>query len=162
MLNLFKTLMSRSTPGRELVAVASGRLVPLETVGDPAFARKMVGDGVAIELVDDTIVAPASGRLAMLFSSMHAFGLVLPNGVEILVHIGINTVSLGGAGFQCLAKKNDTVRAGDPIITVDRKLLIQKGYDPVTMVIVTDQKDCSFDFVRTGTVIRGESVIASF
>jgi glucose-specific phosphotransferase system IIA component len=162
MLNLFKTLISRSTAGREIVAAASGRLVSLEEVSDPAFAKKMLGDGVAIELIDDTIVAPAFGRLAMLFSSMHAFGLVLPNGVEILVHIGINTVSLGGVGFQCLAKKNDVVRAGDPVITVDRKLLIQKGYDPVTMVIVTDQKNCNFNFVRTGNVTRGESVIASF
>lgn len=162
MLNLFKTLMSHAPVDRKIVAAANGRLIPLEEVQDPAFAQKMIGDGVAIELIDDVIVAPASGRLAMLFSSMHAFGLVLPNGVEILVHIGINTVSLGGVGFQCSARTNDLVKVGDPIITVDRKLLIQKGFDPVTMVIITDPKNCDFHFVRTGTAVRGESVIASF
>ncbi|MGT2949086.1 glucose PTS transporter subunit IIA [Streptococcus devriesei] len=138
-----------------IVAVADGQLLALEDVADEVFSSKMMGDGVAITPESDFIVAPANGRLTTVFPTGHAFGLVRPDGVEILVHIGINTVELQGQGFDVLAKQGDLVRAGQPIVKVDRDTLMQKGYDLTTMIVVTDSKDKQISLKHEGTVKSG-------
>lgn len=138
-----------------IVAVADGQLLALEDVADEVFSSKMMGDGAAITPESDFIVAPANGRLTTVFPTGHAFGLVRPDGVEILVHIGINTVELQGQGFDVLAKQGDLVRAGQPIVKVDRDTLMQKGYDLTTMIVVTDSKDKQISLKHEGTVKSG-------
>jgi glucose-specific phosphotransferase system IIA component len=122
----------------KLVAPVDGMVIDLSEVPDQVFAEKMAGDGVAIETTGDTIVAPADGKLSMIFKTNHAFGITLSNGAEILVHIGLDTVALEGAGFERLAEEGQNVKAGDPVIRVNREEIISKGYSLVTPVLITN------------------------
>ena len=105
-----------------------------------------------------TLCSPANGTLAVLFPTGHAFGIVRDDGVELLVHCGIDTVNAQGDGFRILDKKQgDPVRAGDPIIEADiRKLSLQ--YDMSTILIVTDSNDKAIDFINPQSVMRGQKL----
>lgn len=143
---------------KAIVAIADGKMISIETVNDETFASKMMGEGVAFELKNNIIVAPASGTLSVVADTGHAFGVSRADGVEILVHIGINTVELNSAGFQTLAKVGEVVKAGEPIIKVDLEMLRQKGYDMTTMLIITDTNDNEISFRNYGTVKSGETI----
>ena len=122
----------------ELVAPVSGKVIELSQVPDEVFSQKMAGDGVAIEPSDDLVVAPADGSITLIFKTNHAFAMTLENGLEILVHIGLDTVELNGEGFERLATEGETVKAGTPIVNINRKLFEEKGYKTVTPVLVTN------------------------
>jgi glucose-specific phosphotransferase system IIA component len=122
----------------KLVAPIDGKVIELSKVPDQVFAEKMAGDGIAIEPTGDIIVAPADGKLSMIFKTNHAFGINLSNGAEILVHIGLDTVALEGEGFERIAEEGQDVKAGDPIIKINREELISKGYSLVTPVLITN------------------------
>lgn len=121
----------------KIMAPVSGRCVDLSHVPDEIFSQKMIGDGVAIIPSDGLFVAPADGELTMLFPTGHAYGMKVGQHIEILVHIGIDTVELNGEGFELLAEQGQQVKAGTPIIRVDLNFLKQKGYEIITPVIVT-------------------------
>ena len=139
-----------------VLAVADAELLPLEQVNDEVFAQKLMGDGVAFKLESDFISAPANGELTTVFPTGYAFGLTRPDGVELLVHIGINTVELNGKGFDVLAKAGDKVRAGQPIVKIDRDAISQQGYDATTMLIITDSKDKTIKLLTSGKVKQGQ------
>ena len=144
-----------------IVALADGQLIDVTTVSDPMFAEKMMGDSVAFTYTGSkvTICSPANGILSAMFPTGHAFGVTMKNGVELLVHIGIDTVNAKGEGFSLLGKKqDDAVRAGDPIVEVDLKKLSKK-YDMPVMLIVTNANDQTITFRSPCAVKRGESVI---
>lgn len=153
--------MTVTEPVRQIVsddavfAVADGELVPLENVNDDVFAQKLMGDGIALKAASDFITAPVNGELTTVFPTGHAFGITRLDGVEILVHIGINTVELNGEGFDVLAKAGETVRAGQPIVKINRELISQKGYDTTTMVIITNANGKTIDLQQTGDVKQG-------
>ena len=110
----------------DIVALADGQMIDVTTVSDPMFAEKMMGDSIAFSYEGDkvTICSPANGTLSAIFPTGHAFGVTMKNGVELLVHIGIDTVNSKGDGFKVLGKKQDqAVKAGDPIVEVDLKKL---------------------------------------
>ncbi|WP_286908040.1 PTS sugar transporter subunit IIA [Clostridium sp. UBA1652] len=115
-----------------------GKIVNLEKVPDEMFSKKMLGDGAAVEIEDDIIHAPQDGVIRALFPTKHAFVLETKEGIEILVHIGLDTVDLDGEGFEAIVDIDSKVKAGDPIIKVDRKLIESKGFNLITMVIVTN------------------------
>ena len=138
-----------------IVAVADGQLLALEAVADEVFSSKMMGDGVALSPESDFIVAPANGKLTTVFPTGHAFGLTRVDGVEILVHVGINTVELKGQGFDVLAKQGDLVRAGQPIVKIDREALVRKGYDITTIMVVTDSKGKHISLRHEGKIKSG-------
>lgn len=138
-----------------IVAVADGQLLALEAVADEVFSSKMMGDGVALSPESDFIVAPANGKLTTVFPTGHAFGLTRADGVEILVHVGINTVELKGQGFDVLAKQGDLVRAGQPIVKIDREALVRKGYDITTIMVVTDSKGKHISLRHEGKIKSG-------
>lgn len=145
----------------DIVALADGQLINVTTVSDPMFAEKMMGDSVAFTYTDSkvTICSPANGTLSAMFPTGHAFGVTMKNGVELLVHIGIDTVNAKGDGFRVLGvKQDDTVRAGDPIVEVDLKKLSKK-YDMPVMLIITNANDQTITFRSPCAVKRGESVI---
>ncbi|WP_243681956.1 PTS sugar transporter subunit IIA [Lacticaseibacillus manihotivorans] len=115
--------------------------MPLNEVDDEVFASRAMGDGVAVQPTDGNIYAPVSGEVLTVFPTQHAVGIRTAGGIEVLVHIGINTVDLKGEGFNLTIKQGDHVKAGQQIGTVDLALLQKRGYDTTTMLIVTNMQD---------------------
>ncbi len=145
----------------DIVAIADGDLIDIHTVSDPVFAEEMMGKSTAFVYHQDkvTLCSPVNGTLAVLFPTGHAYGLLTADGVELLVHCGIDTVNAQGDGFKLLGKKQgDTVKAGDPIVEVDLKKL-SKQYDMATMLIVTNANGKEIAFIDPQSVKRGQSVI---
>ena len=145
----------------DIVAIADGELIDVSTVSDPVFAEQMMGKSTAFKFDKDKVVlcSPANGTLAVLFPTGHAYGIAMNNGVELLVHCGVDTVNAKGDGFKLLGKKQgDAIKAGDPIVEVDIKKL-SKTYDMSTMLIITNANDKELDFVDPQIVTRGQKVI---
>ncbi|MDQ0363193.1 PTS sugar transporter subunit IIA [Breznakia pachnodae] len=142
----------------KIVALADATQILITDVNDEVFASKAMGDGVAFKLKGDTIYAPASGKLSVLFPTGHAFGIAMNNGVELLCHIGINTVEANGKGFTALKTQGDYVIAGEPVIKLDLKEL-EKTYDMTTMLIVVKPNEKQVVF-NTPSDVRSEEVIA--
>lgn len=130
MLNLFKKEIQICSP-------VAGRTQNIESVNDPMFSQKMMGDGIAISPSEGKFYAVESGVLSAFFPTMHAYGITCDNGVEILVHLGIDTVNANGNGFTSIKKQGDRIEKGDLIITVDLDNLKQT-YDMTTMVVITN------------------------
>lgn len=141
----------------EIVAVADGTLIPIEEVSDPAFASKMMGDGIAIDLEDEVICAPCNGTLDVAYPTGHAFGITRNDGVGMIIHIGVNTVENNGNGFKVFVKQGQSVKAGDPLVKVDLKKLREK-YDMTTMLVITDPNDKEISFVDCTTVKKGQKI----
>lgn len=161
MFGLFKK--NKKEEALKFVAPISGKAVDLSEVPDPVFAQKMAGDGLGIDSTGDTIVAPCDGELTLVFKTKHAFAMTLDNGVELLVHIGIETVSLNGEGFEQLAEQGTRVKAGTPIIKIDRELIKSKGLSLVTPVLITNPDAVKSMDVKTGMdVVAGETVVLEY
>lgn len=147
----------------KLVAVVEGKTIPLSEVSDPVFAQKMAGDGVAIEPTGDVIVAPADGELTLVFETKHAFAMTLDNGIELLVHVGIDTVNLKGEGFEQLAEAGKHVKAGTPILKIDRGLLKNKNVPLTTPILITNvDKVNKLNAVEGHEVKPGETVVLEY
>ena len=143
----------------KVIAPISGNLMPLSEVPDEVFAQKMIGDGIAIEpTASGVMVAPASGRIEKIFDTNHAFSIVTPAGIEIFVHLGMDTVKLEGKGFERIAEEGAVVKAGDPIVEVDLKKLRAK-YNMSTMLVVTNANTQTIQFIEPTTVKLGQSII---
>ena len=146
----------------EAVTVTSpleGRAVPISEIPDPVFSTGVVGDGIAIEPTSNTVVCPADATVVTAPDSGHAFGLKLDSGVELLIHVGIDTVELGGKGFDVKVKAGDHVSAGQPLVVFDPTVIDEAGYSKITPVLVTNGFDYSnvtgipADDVTTGTPV---------
>ena len=135
-----KEKQAMDNAGEEIVAVMNGTIFPLQEVSDPAFAGKILGDGIAFTPTEkqSTIVSPVDGEITCLFPTGHAFGVTMENGVEILVHIGIDTVQLDGQHFEQFVEQGQKVKAGDKLVTFDRAAIAAAGYDTTVMMIVTN------------------------
>ena len=142
----------------KIVAITNGRQIALDTVNDETFAQKILGDGVAFELDSDTVVAPCDGVVCEVADTAHAYGFTRADGVELLIHVGINTVELNGEGFKPLVKVGDKVKAGQPIVKVDLDFIKSKGYDTTTMLIVTDDNGKEISFQGSGPVKKGDII----
>ena len=139
----------------------TGNVIPLEQIEDGVFSEKMVGEGFAVEPTDNKVYAPADCTVSTVFGTKHAVGLVLDGGVELLIHMGIDTVQLGGAPFEIAIKDGDKLKKGDLIGSFDAQAIIDAGYRTVTPVIVTNSDSYqSFDLLKTGAVEAGEAVLA--
>ena len=146
-----------------LIAPLSGKAIPLSEVPDPVFSQKLAGDGMAIMLEGDTVVAPADGEVTLIFKTKHAFAMTLDNGLELLVHIGLETVSLEGEGFEQLVEQGTRVKAGTPLIKVDRDFILSKGLSLATPVLITNVDAAkSITPVESGDVVAGKSVVINF
>src|ERR671914_209580 len=141
----------------EIQAPVSGTAVPLSEVADEVFAQGMAGEGGAIVPAQSgEAIAPASGTLVKLFEGGHAFGIETDEGVELIVHVGLDTIEMRGEGFEKLASEGDRVEAGQPIVRFDLDGIKDSGYDPVTPVVVTNAEDHPVSNLRTGEVSAGE------
>ncbi|MEJ5176031.1 PTS N-acetyl glucosamine transporter subunit IIABC [Erwinia sp. MYb416] len=138
-----------------LVAPVSGKVVAIDQVPDEAFASKAVGDGLAILPTGSTVVAPASGTLVKIFNTNHAFCLETENGVEIVVHMGLDTVALEGKGFTRLAEEGSTVVAGQPVLEMDLVFLNANARSMISPVVISN-----IDDFAGLTLLAGETVVA--
>ncbi len=143
-----------------LVAPVSGEVVALEEVPDEAFASKAVGDGLAIKPSSGTVVAPLNGTVVKIFETHHAFCLISDEGVEVIVHMGLDTVSLQGQGFTCLINEGDNVVTGQPVLEMDLDYLNTHAKSMVSPVVVSNIEDYSGLKMLAGSqVVAGETAI---
>ncbi len=140
---MLKNIFLKNKNSEVIISPVAGNIIPIESVNDEVFSSKMMGDGFAVEPTENEVKVPVSGKIAMLYPSLHAFGIETSNGINILVHIGIDTVSLNGKGFKSMIKENQKVKAGESAIIADFNYIKNQGYGVTVMVIVTDSS--SFD-----------------
>lgn len=132
-----------AAPG-ELKAVLTGKVIPLEEVPDEVFSQKIMGEGVAFEPDNDVVYAPADATVSVVMEdSRHACGLTLDNGMELLIHVGIDTVDMGGDGFELFVKSGDRVRRGDRLISFTPEKIKAAGHPKTTVFLVTDEGNAS-------------------
>ena len=153
-------------PKGTLVKIQSpltGQAKPLAEAADPVFAEGVMGQGVVIDPSEGELTAPVAGEISVLFPTKHAVGLVTPQGVELLIHIGMDTVNLEGQGFTAHVKQGDSVQAGDRLISFDIKQIKAAGYVIETPVIVTNQNDFQADaaLALPQTVQRGDDLLTA-
>lgn len=131
----------------DIFAPVSGQVIDLSEVPDEIFAQKIAGDGVAIKPSSNIIVAPVEGTIYLIMESNHAFAITLHNGIEILVHIGIDTVQLDGRGFERLIEEGAKVNVGTPIMKIDTEAISEAGYSLITPILIANPdklKDISY------------------
>ncbi len=143
---------------RVIKAPVDGEIVALESVDDEVFSQKLVGDGVAIIPVSNIFTAPIDGKVTKIFSTNHAYSIKSDKYLEVMVHIGLDTVELNGVGFERLVKEGDEVTCGDGIIKVDLEVLREHAKDIITPIIISDGSDVKsiekkLDIVKSGDII---------
>ena len=144
----------------EILAPVTGEVMDLAEVSDEVFAKKLAGEGVAIKATGSKILAPVDGKLTLIFPYNHAFVITTDNGVEVLVHIGLDTIQMQGEGFKRIAVEGSYVKAGEPVIMIDRDYLIAKECCLITPVIITNPdriKELYFNIDKD--VIAGEESV---
>ena len=143
-----------------LVTPIVGDVVALADVNDPVFSSGAMGQGIAVKPSQGVVYAPADAEVSIAFPTGHAFGLKTTDGAEVLIHVGIDTVSMNGDGFEAKVAQGDKVKAGDVLGTFDSNKIAAAGLDDTTMVIVTNTADyASVAPVATGSVAKGDAVI---
>ena len=143
-----------------IISPIVGQAVALENVNDPVFSSGAMGQGIAVKPSEGVVYAPADAEVTIAFATGHAFGLKTANGAEILIHVGIDTVSMNGDGFEKKVAQGDKVKAGDVLGTFDSAKIAAAGLDDTTMVIVTNTADyASVTPVATGAVAKGDAII---
>lgn len=147
-----------------LRAFLTGKVIPLKEVNDGVFSEGVMGDGLAILPENDTLYAPCDGEVTVLMDeSRHACGLTLENGMEILLHIGIDTVEMQGDGFEYLVSLNQKVKQGTPLVRFDREKIRTAGHPDVTVCIVTEEGNAKdFEFVTDIHAEAGKTEIVLF
>lgn len=150
-MGFFDKLFSSKQQDFILKSPVKGQAVPLSEVSDPTFGEGILGKGVAIRPAADRVCAPCDGVVEMMFDTAHAVSLKAANGAEVLIHVGLETVSLKGEHFKALVKSGDRVTVGQPLIEYDRQALAEKGFDTIIPVVI-----CNTDSFEHVTAVTGE------
>lgn len=146
----------------EIVSPLSGEVLPITECADPVFSSKALGNGVVVIPTSNDVYAPIDGKIVQVADTVHAVCIEGEDGIELLIHLGIDTVNLNGEGFTCLVKLGDTVKKGDKIATMDIDFIKGKGYkldSPVILLNEDKLKDVEFN---TGTSVGGQTVVVSY
>lgn len=153
MFNFFKKSLN-------IIAPISGKTINLNEVPDQVFAEKMAGDGIAIDSTGDTVVAPCDGIISLIMDTKHAFAITTSSGIELLVHVGLETVSLNGEGFEVLQSVNAKVTAGTPILKIDKSFIASKGISLITPVLIANpDKVKELTPIVNGEVSCGKDIV---
>ena len=142
-----------------VVSPVDGDVVDLVDVPDEVFSAKLAGDGIAIMPRSNTFVAPVSGTISKIFSTNHAFSIRTKDDLEVLVHIGLDTVELNGEGFKRLAKEGDKVSVGKPIISADLAFIESKGKPIITPIVLNHEKELELNIDAIKTIREGQNLI---
>lgn len=139
----------------QIIAPVSGKTQKLSEVPDPVFAEKLTGDGLAILAESDDILAPCDGEITLFFDTKHAFAITTDSGIQVLVHVGLDSILLNGEGLTALHKIGDRVTAGTKIITIDRQLIESKKINMISPVLIVN-----YDNVKALHPLTGKKVAA--
>lgn len=145
-----------------VVSPVDGTCISLSQVPDKMFSEKLLGDGVAFVFETESICSPTDGVVTMIAATKHAFGITDVNGLEILVHIGLDTVELNGEGFEVLVKVNQKVKAGTPIVKLNRKFIEEHSINLITPVILTNGSSFEISKEKKNAVKIGDQVMTAF
>ncbi len=157
MLNFFKS----KPKNVEFVAPVDGKQILLSDIPDEVFSTGMLGDGIAFLPDGKYVCAPCDGEITMIADTLHAFGMTGENGIEILVHIGLDTVALEGKGFCKLAGVGDNVKKGSPVIKIEREKLEEEGVNLCTPMILLNGSEYDISKKENTNVKAGETIICT-
>lgn len=160
---MFKKLFKKSKDQSKLhiYAPLNGKIVSLEDVPDPVFGQKMMGEGIAIIPSDGQVISPVNGKIIQIPDSKHAVGIEAEDGTEILIHVGLETVTLKGEGFTSHITAGDQVSVGDPLIEFDLAYITEHADDSITPIVITNSKDGGKQFTMTEQqdAVAGDTVL---
>lgn len=159
-LHIFGGVMFLKKKGLEILAPVSGELISIEYVPDNTFSVGTLGEGVAIIPEDNNIYAPVSGIVNSIFPTLHAIGITTKEGIEILIHVGINTVNLGGVGFEAKVGEKAGIRTGNLLLTADMDSIKRAGYSTVTPIVICNPNECKeIIYMTPGKVNKGDVIM---
>lgn len=159
---MFKGLFGKKEKNNKLYAPLRGEAVLLENIEDPMFAQKILGDGIAIEPSEGKVYSPADGTVSMIADTKHAIGINTQDGLELLIHIGMDTVALKGEGYTPKVEAGASVKKGDLLMEFDMDFIKEKGYSCVTPMIVTNMDDIKGVTPHAGAAVPGETVVVEY
>lgn len=149
---LKEKMLKKDNKGIFIGSPIEGEAVSLKEVNDPTFAQEMLGKGIAIKPSNGRVVAPIDGEITILFETKHAISIVSEQGIELLIHIGLDTVNLKGENFKTYVKAGDKVKSGDLLIEFDIEKIKEAGYDTITPIVICN----TFDFTDVKENIIGQ------
>ncbi|MFI3238159.1 MAG: PTS glucose transporter subunit IIA [Lachnospiraceae bacterium] len=155
---MFSFLSSSKT----ITAPMTGRLIPIEKVNDSVFSSKMLGNGFGIIQTSPIVVAPVAGKILQVFDTKHAVCIESNDGIEILIHLGIDTVSLEGNGFTTFVNPGDLVNPGDKLVEMDIDYIKSQGLDPTCIVVFTDESVFKTCEIQPGEVIAAKTIAVKY
>ncbi len=155
-------LFSRKDKTAKIVAQQNGKAVSITEVPDPVFSGKVLGDGVGIIPSNGEVVAPVSGTVAQVAHTKHAIGIESDDGLEVLVHLGVDTVKLDGQGFTCYVEVGQHVNAGDKLMDIDLDFIQSQGLSTVSPCIITNLDAAKNLKIFSGDVVAGETVVMTY
>ncbi|WP_088102376.1 PTS sugar transporter subunit IIA [Halalkalibacter urbisdiaboli] len=159
---LDKKVETQDIPEQEIIlSPLDGKVVSIEDVPDPTFSQKMMGDGFAVEPSNGKVISPATGEIIQIFPTKHAIGIKTLGGLEVLIHIGLETVNMKGEGFTAHVQEGDSIKAGQPLVDFDLELVKEKAASTITPVIITniDEAVASIEKISKEQLTAGETVL---
>ena len=156
-MGFFDKLFGKKLEG--IYAPIAGKAVAITEVPDPTFAEGMLGNGIAIQPTDGKVYAPVNGTVDTMFDTGHAVSLISDNGIEILIHVGLETVGLNGAPFQVKCKNGQKVKKGDILMIADLEAIKAAGLPTITPVLVCNSDDYATFNVSTGKAVTNDDVV---
>jgi len=158
---MFDKLKKAFGKGEVVAAPLAGEAIPMAQVTDPTFSQEILGKGIAIRPSSDRVVAPADGTVTQVFDTGHAVSFTTASGVELLIHVGLDTVALKGEHYTKIAETGQAVTAGQPLLAFDRAAIAAAGYDTVTPIVVCNTADYqSVEALASGPVPELDPVLA--
>ncbi|WP_455682506.1 PTS sugar transporter subunit IIA [Thomasclavelia sp.] len=146
----------------QIYAPVSGKIISLHDVPDKAFSNKLIGDGLAIEVSSNCIYAPCQGKINIIAPTRHAFGIITPDGVEILVHIGIQLLKPSATNYNYQIKVGDSVDVGTPIVTLSDELLKKYNYKIITPIVICNHHNHPIKTMTTSSTIKAGKTIYTY